>query len=128
MLKDELSDKFAIITGGETVVNLTGDGVGGRNQELSVAFLDNVNENLTNVEWSLLSVGTDGIDGPTNAAGALLDNSSQELLRQKDLNIKDFLINNDSNTFLKKINSLFITGPSCNNFADIQIVLVDRNI
>ena len=128
VLKDESSNKFAIITGGETVVNLTGDGVGGRNQELSVAFLDNVNENLASLEWSLLSVGTDGIDGPTNAAGALLDNTSLELLRQKDLNIKDFLINNDSNTFLKKIDSLFITGPSGNNVADIQIVLVDRNI
>jgi len=128
VLKDESSDKFAIITGGETVVNLTGDGVGGRNQELSVAFLDNVNENLASLEWSLLSVGTDGIDGPTSAAGALLDNSSLELLRQKDLNIKDFLINNDSNTFLKKIDSLFITGPSGNNVADIQIILVDRNI
>ena len=128
VLKDESSDKFAIITGGETVVNLTGDGVGGRNQELSVAFLDNVNENLASLEWSLLSVGTDGIDGPTSAAGALLDNSSLELLGQKDLNIKDFLINNDSNTFLKKIDSLFITGPSGNNVADIQIILVDRNI
>ena len=128
VLKDESSDKFALITGGETVVNLTGDGVGGRNQELSVAFLDNVNENLASLEWSLLSVGTDGIDGPTSAAGALLDNSSLELLRQKDLNIKDFLINNDSNTFLKKIDSLFITGPSGNNVADIQIILVDRNI
>jgi len=128
VLKDESSNKFAIITGGETVVNLTGDGVGGRNQELSVAFLDNVNENLASLEWSLLSVGTDGIDGPTSAAGALLDNTSLELLRQKDLNIKDFLINNDSNTFLKKIDSLFITGPSGNNVADIQIILVDRNI
>lgn len=122
---DNMSDKpLAIISGGETVVNMQGSGKGGRNQELALSFLANNKKINTQREWLLLSVGTDGIDGPTDAAGGIIDNTSVKYMMESNNNINDFLSNNDSYNYLKEINSLFITGPSGTNVADVQLILV----
>ena len=75
--------------------------------------------------WVFLSVGTDGIDGPTDAAGGIIDSHSQFMLAKNNININDFLDNNDSYNLLNNIDSLFITGESGTNVADIQITLME---
>ena len=70
-------------------------------------------------------MGTDGIDGPTDAAGGIIDDSSILKLQNQNLNIQRYLDNNDSYNFLKKIDSLYKTGPSGTNMADIQILLIN---
>ena len=72
----------------------------------------------------ILSVGTDGIDGPTDAAGAIIDLNSVDQMRKSDLDIFTHLEKNDSYNFLRDIDELYITGPSGTNVADIQIILV----
>lgn len=119
--------KMAIITGGETVVSIKGSGKGGRNQELALSFLANLQGEIVSTDWVLLSVGTDGIDGPTDAAGAIIDKEAEYNYQRINLNINDYLSNNDSYTFLHKINSLYITGPSGTNVADIQITLISNS-
>ena len=70
-------------------------------------------------------MGTDGIDGPTDAAGGIIDDSSILKLQNQNLKIQTYLDNNDSYNFLKKIDSLYKTGPSGTNMADIQILLIN---
>ena len=124
--KNALGQKIAIISGGETIVNIKGDGQGGRNQEFALSFLSEHKKICTNFDWILLSVGTDGIDGPTDAAGGLIDKTSIKNYIESGLNIDDYLENNDSYTFLDKIDSLYKTGPTGTNVADIQIILIDN--
>ena len=120
------NEKLAIISGGETVVDMKGSGKGGRNQELALSFLANADKVPSSLDWLLLSIGTDGIDGPTDAAGGIIDNASIEALSKSNLNIHEYLDNNDSYTFLDSIASLYKTGPSGTNVADIQIILINR--
>ena len=120
------TEKLAIISGGETVVDMKGSGKGGRNQELALSFLANVDKVPSSLDWLLLSIGTDGIDGPTDAAGGIIDNASILALSKSNLDIHEYLDNNDSYTFLDSIASLYKTGPSGTNVADIQIILVNR--
>ena len=72
----------------------------------------------------ILSVGTDGIDGPTDAAGAIIDLNSVDQMRKSGLDIFTHLEKNDSYNFLRDIDALYITGPSGTNVADIQIILI----
>ena len=124
-LESTINQKIAIISGGETVVNITGNGEGGRNQEFALSFLSGFKSVQKDFDWVLLSVGTDGIDGPTDAAGGIIDDSSIQKLQNQNLNIQSYLDNNDSYNFLEKINSLYKTGPSGTNMADIQILLIN---
>lgn len=123
-LSTENSDPLAFISGGETVVNISGSGKGGRNQELALSFLANHEKIQTDRDWMLLSVGTDGIDGPTDAAGAIIDSASVDQMRKSELDIFSYLEKNNSYNFLRDIDALYITGPSGTNVADIQIILV----
>ena len=118
------NDPIALISGGETVVNMTGSGKGGRNQELALSFLANYKKIETQRDWLLLSVGTDGIDGPTDAAGGIIDSASIAKMQKLKMNASSYLENNDSYTFLERIDSLYITGPSGTNVADIQLILI----
>ena len=120
------SKKIAIISGGETVVNIKGTGMGGRNQEFAAAFLSEYNLMPKDYNWLLLSVGTDGIDGPTDAAGGIIDKLSVDKFINSKIVINDYLDNNDSYNLLKKIDGLYKTGPSGNNVADIQIILFEK--
>ena len=114
-----------IISGGETLVNLTGDGLGGRNQEFALAFLRKYIKENSKQELCLYSVGTDGIDGPTDAAGAIVDSETIRQYQSSDLNLESHLSNNDSYNFFRKLNSLIKTGATGTNVADIQITIIE---
>ena len=113
-----------IISGGETLVNLTGDGLGGRNQEFALAFLRKYIKENSKRELCLYSVGTDGIDGPTDAAGAIIDSETIRQYQSSDLNLESHLSNNDSYNFFRKLNALIKTGATGTNVADIQITII----
>ena len=125
IISDSSSRRIAIVSGGETVVDIKGSGKGGRNQELGLSFLHRLNGELQNRNWLFLSVGTDGIDGPTDAAGALISSDTIDKHAALASNIDKYLDNNDSYNCLNQLDSLYITGPSGTNVADIQILLVD---
>ena len=109
------------IAGGETTVTLRGDGKGGRNQELALAAA------LQLDGWpaiTLLSAGTDGTDGPTDAAGALADGQTLRRARTRGLDARAFLDRHDSYPFFAALDDLVITGPTGTNVMDLQIVLI----
>ena len=112
-----------ILAGGETTVRIQGRGKGGRNQELALAAA------IALEDWShiaLLSAGTDGTDGPTDAAGAFVDGKTCRKARQKEMNPGDYLANNDSYTFFDQLGQLFKTGPTRTNVMDLICLLVDK--
>ena len=111
-----------LISSGETTVNVTGTGRGGRNQEFALAAADLV-AGLP-APAALGSVGTDGIDGPTDAAGALVDSSSSSRAREAHLVPEDFLDNNDAYAFFERLGDLIHTGPTGTNVGDLQIILL----
>ena len=114
-----------VISGGETLVNLKGNGKGGRNQEFALSFLKSYIENDSKKEICMYSIGTDGIDGPTDAAGAIVDSQAINLFKGSKLDINEYLSNNDSYTFFNKINSLIKIGPTGTNVADVQITIIN---
>jgi hydroxypyruvate reductase len=110
-----------ILSGGETTVTLTGEGLGGRNQEFALASaIDIAGKN----EVVILSGGTDGNDGPTDAAGAFADNFTLKRAGEMGLDPYYFLLNNDSYHFFQKLGDLFMTGATNTNVMDLRIVLV----
>jgi len=109
-----------IIAGGETTVTVTGNGVGGRNQELSLSAA----LKIASVEGiAIASVSTDGIDGPTDAAGAVVDGKTILRSSKFRLDPAEFLRNNDSYSFFSKLNDLIITGPTGTNVNDITVLV-----
>ncbi len=110
-----------LISGGETTVKVRGEGKGGRNMELALAFaiLIEGREGIT-----LLSAGTDGTDGPTDAAGAIVDGGSVSRGRMRGLDARDFLERNDSYNYFRETGDLLITGPTGTNVMDIQILTI----
>ena len=112
-----------IIAGGETTVTLKGEGKGGRNQEMALAFLKYLAENKTAMDKVyFLSAATDGNDGPTDAAGGF---ACLELLDSKaESNIDAHLKNNDAYHYLKENGLLYVTGPTNTNVCDLQIMIV----
>ena len=115
--------KTALVFYGECTVEVTGKGLGGRNQELALRMakrLKDYNQNIT-----FLSAGTDGIDGPTDVAGAVVNESTYSEAMEKGVNPDTFLENNDSYHFFEKIGGHIKTGPTGNNVMDIQILLID---
>lgn len=112
----------ALICGGETTVTLgTNPGMGGRNQELALAAALEIDGGDDIV---VLSVGTDGTDGPTDAAGGLVDGESVSRARKTELDIRDALHRHDAYPLLKEIGDLVVTGPTGTNVMDVVIVLV----
>jgi hydroxypyruvate reductase len=105
-----------VIFGGETTVKVKGKGKGGRNQELVLSLLEKTQK--IKQEITIASIGTDGIDGNTNYAGAIVKNS----LKNKN-DITSYLSRNDSNSFFKKYGGLIKTGPTHTNLMDIGIIL-----
>ncbi len=116
-----LAPPCCILSGGETTVTVTGEGKGGRNQELALGAADILRE----VESGLiLSAGTDGIDGPTDAAGAIVDSTTAFRAVREGLSIRDTLYNNDSYHFFNALDDLVLIGPTGTNVMDVQICLV----
>ena len=112
--------KLAFLAGGETVVHLTGTGLGGRNQELALAAAPVI----AGLDAAVFSVGSDGTDGPTDAAGGYVDGSTAAALAQNQLNVYDVLQNNDAYHALKAVDGLIITGATGTNVNDVSVVLI----
>jgi glycerate 2-kinase len=111
----------ALVASGETVVTVRGKGVGGRNQELALSAA----LKLEGVEGVVIaSMSTDGIDGPTNAAGAIVDGKTVERSIRLGLNLEDYLSENDSFDFFSKLGDLVVTGPTGTNVNDISVVVI----
>lgn len=116
--------KIAFITGGETTVTLRGNGKGGRNQEMALAFALAAQKYGLNYQWTFLSSGTDGIDGVSPVAGGVVDNETLVRMQHAGTNPIELLANNDSYHALKSSNDLLITGATGTNVADLQILLI----
>ncbi len=112
---------LCLISGGETTVKVMGTGLGGRNTELALAFAI---EAAGEPGITLLSAGTDGTDGPTDAAGAMADGGAVAAARAAGIDPGAYLRNNDSYHFFKKTGGLFITGPTGTNVMDLQLLLI----
>lgn len=123
-LANGLTKPTAIIAGGETTVTVSGPGKGGRNQEMALAFAIAAEDIGLNGEWSFLSAGTDGRDGPTDATGGLVDPRSLLRMRHQGLDPYDALNRNDAYTALQAAGDLIITGATGTNVADLQIALL----
>ncbi|MBQ3134285.1 MAG: glycerate kinase [Oscillospiraceae bacterium] len=113
--------KLAFIAGGETVVRLTGKGLGGRNQELALSAAELL-DGLDNV--LVFSLGSDGTDGPTDAAGGMVDGTTRAALAAQDLSIHDVLADNDAYHALKAVDGLIFTGPTGTNVNDVSVLLI----
>jgi len=110
-----------VLSGGETTVTIRGSGKGGRNQEFVLAAAIALDEAGP---ITVLSAGTDGTDGPTDAAGAIADSSTVSRAQALGLDAKAFLRNNDSYHFFEKVEGLVKTGPTGTNVMDARVVLV----
>ncbi len=113
--------KLAFLAGGETVVHLTGTGLGGRNQELALAaarYLDGIST------AALISVGSDGTDGPTDAAGGYVDGDTLRQLKDARVDYDAMLMNNDSFHALQAVGGLIFTGPTGTNVNDVTVGLI----
>lgn len=121
--KEHAADKkpVAFLAGGETVVHLTGKGKGGRNQEIALAAAREI-AGLENV--CVFSFGSDGTDGPTDAAGGYADGSTSAKLKAAGYDISETLRNNDAYHALKAVDGLIVTGPTGTNVNDLAVVLV----
>lgn len=120
MYKDAYPRPFAVIAGGETVVKVTGTGMGGRNQELALSAAG-VLKGQKNV--LLFSLGSDGTDGPTDAAGGIVDGSTAERLEAMGLDVEQILQENDSYHALQRVDGLIMTGATGTNINDVTVLL-----
>lgn len=119
----EKSNPLLFIFYGESTVEVTGSGMGGRNQELALRGALKI-DGLQQVTW--LSAGTDGIDGPTDAAGAIVDGTTISQSREQGIYPKEYLANNDSYHFHEKMGTLLKTGATGNNMMDVVWVLIGK--
>ena len=112
---------LAFIAGGETVVKLTGHGLGGRNQEIALAAAAGIS-GMSNA--AVFSVGSDGTDGPTDAAGGYVDGDTEKELSALGLTIDSVLQDNDAYHALQKVGGLIMTGPTGTNVNDVAVALL----
>jgi len=121
MSGNPVSRPAGIVVGGETTVTVTGKGSGGRNQEIVLAAL----QKLKSINGAIVaSLSTDGIDGPTDAAGAIADGRILARAMKTGLAPEEYLVNNDSYHFFSKLGDLIFTGPTGTNVNDISIIVV----
>lgn len=120
---NDTKKSLAFIAGGETVVHLKGNGKGGRNQELALSSAIGIS-GLNNV--AIFSIGSDGTDGPTDAAGGYVDNNTMNVLNEKGIDVFKILENNDTYHGLQACDGLIITGPTGTNVNDLSVLLIKR--
>lgn len=112
---------LAFIAGGETVVHLTGSGLGGRNQELAISAAPGI----AGIEGAaVFSVGSDGTDGPTDAAGGYVDGETCAALAERGISVFDVLKDNDAYHALQAVSGLIVTGPTGTNVNDVAVALL----
>ena len=112
---------LAFIAGGETIVHLTGHGLGGRNQELALAAAPGIAD-IPGA--AVFSVGSDGTDGPTDAAGGYVDGETCAALAERGISVFDMLRDNDAYHALQAVNGLIVTGPTGTNVNDVAVALL----
>jgi len=117
---DPLKSPSAVIFGGETTVEVKGLGKGGRNQEIALATVERI-EGLNGV--AIAALGTDGVDGNSPAAGAIVDSHSIIRARRLRLRVRDFAERNDSYNFFRKLNDNIVTGPTGTNVGDLYLLI-----
>ena len=117
--------KIAFLAGGETIVHLTGKGKGGRNQELALAAAEGI-RGLNGA--AVFSIGSDGTDGPTDAAGGYVDYETADALKAQGIEIFDVLQNNDAYHALQKAGGLVMTGPTGTNVNDVAVALLRADL
>lgn len=123
-VSNQFSDKsLAYIAGGETIVHLVGTGKGGRNQELALSAAESLAKCK---DTAIFSVGSDGTDGPTDAAGGYVDEKTKAVLKDKGISIFDALGNNDAYNALKESGGLIVTGATGTNVNDVAVLLIKR--
>ncbi|MBR2675513.1 MAG: glycerate kinase [Solobacterium sp.] len=114
---------LAYVCGGETVVHLTGKGLGGRNQEIALSAAAGIS-GLKDV--AVFSLGSDGTDGPTDAAGGIVTGETSGMLKDMGILISDVLNDNDAYHALQKVNGLITTGPTGTNVNDVTVLLIKK--
>ncbi len=119
--ENPLPSPACIISGGETTVTIRGQGLGGRNLEFALAAAIEI-DGLDNTVF--LSCGTDGTDGPTDAAGAVIDGQTLNRAREKQMDAANYLWDNDSYHFFKALGDLIFTGPTFTNVMDLRLIMV----
>mgnify|MGYP000886276520 FL=1 len=122
IIKSNHTAPVCLLFGGEPTVEVKGDGIGGRNQHIALHFATKIN-NKDNI--TILCAGTDGTDGPTDAAGAIVDGATVNEAMKNDINPDIYLSNFDSYHFFKQTGDLIITGSSGTNVMDIIVVLIE---
>ena len=122
-LKKSSHKNVAFIAGGETVVKLTGKGKGGRNQELALAAAEGISGVFGT---AVFSVGSDGTDGPTDAAGGYVDYETAKALKAQGIEIASVLADNDAYHALQAVNGLIFTGPTGTNVNDVAVALLHK--
>lgn len=120
-----LSAPCCLISGGETTVHVTGNGKGGRNQEFVLHCAQQI-QNWKSSQVLFASMGSDGIDGPTDAAGAFASPDTAHRAQLKSLSINDYLNRNDSYHFFSQLQDLIVTGPTQTNVMDLRFVLITK--
>lgn len=128
LLSSGINKPNAILAGGETTVTITGTGLGGRNQEMALAFAITAEKHQLNANWVFLSGGTDGRDGPADAAGSIVDQQTIARMRNATIEPKQYLANNDAYHALQISEDLLITGATGTNVADLQILLIQPQL
>jgi glycerate 2-kinase len=123
-LRPSLRRPACVLSGGETTVTVRGRGRGGRNQEFALALVKPMAAMSPYV--AAASVGTDGVDGPTDAAGALVDHTTLARSASAGVDADISLDNNDSYPFFLALNDLIQPGPTDTNVGDLQVFLIDE--
>jgi hydroxypyruvate reductase len=121
--RQDTEKPLAFIAGGETIVHLKGKGMGGRNQELALSGAKYLSECKNTC---LFSLGSDGTDGPTAAAGGYVDENTLSKLEKAGISYEAVLDNNDAYNGLKAVDGLIMTGPTGTNVNDVTVLLINR--
>jgi len=126
--KETKKSRIAMIGTGELTVTLRGKGIGGRNQEMLLSFLNALKSQKIDYNFFVLGCNLDGIEGNSKAMGAIIDNSLLMETTKNNVSLDNYLSNNNSNAFFKLINGEIITGPTGINVNDIILILVELNV
>ncbi|NHJ21994.1 MAG: DUF4147 domain-containing protein [Candidatus Lokiarchaeota archaeon] len=119
--------KVALIGTGELTVTIKGNGIGGRNQEMLLNFLNKIKHKPLDFIFLIIGANLDGIEGNSKAMGALIDNVVLTQINEKEIKLDKYIRNNDSNRFFKKVNTEIITGSTGLNVNDLILILIELN-
>jgi len=126
VLRLETSSRVCVLTSGETTVHVRGRGRGGRNQEFALGALPLIDRAPAGTVIVLASAGTDGIDGPTDAAGAIVDRTTTERAARHGVSVDAALAANGAYDFFGPLGDLIMWGPTGTNVGDLHVALVER--